>query len=304
VTTEANDSQAGVPAQGLARAVLAAEAVRQQEMANVRGEVRVADDLLQGVGDAEQRRHDASPADVPALQITNIDFSYGHVQVLFDVGFEVRRGEVLALLGTNGAGKSTILRVIAGLEQPTRGAVLLHGTTVTDAAPGQRLRRGIRLLPGGQGVFPKMTVQDNLEVGTYAYRADRGDRVRRWARAYELFPLLESRKGHTAESLSGGERQMLALAITLVNDPDVLLIDELSLGLSPLVVQHLLEVVERLHAEGVTIVIVEQSLNIALSIADRAVFLEKGRVRFEGPARDLAERDDLVRAVFLGAEGG
>jgi len=203
-----------------------------------------------------------------------------------------------------GAGKSTILRVIAGLGTPSRGVVRLHGTTITYAAPEQRVKYGIRLLPGGKGVFPHMTIRDNLEMGAYIYRGDTADRDRRIARVLDLFPVLAHRQDEAAALLSGGQQQMLALAITLLHDPDVLLVDELSLGLSPIVVEQLLEVVDQLKQDGMTIVIVEQSLNVALAIADRAVFLEKGRVRFEGPAQELAERGDLARAVFLGDEGG
>ena len=252
----------------------------------------------------ESKRQREDPERIPAIQVHNIDFSYGPVQVLFDVGFEVRRGEVLALLGTNGAGKSTILRVIAGLGTPSRGVVRLQGQTITYVAPEQRVRYGIRLLPGGKGVFPQMSVRDNLEMGAYIYRHDTGDRDRRIARVLDLFSDLAGRQEQLASSLSGGQQQMLALAITLLHDPDVLLIDELSLGLSPIVVQQLLGVVEQLKRDGLTIVVVEQSLNVALAIADRAVFLEKGQVRFEGPAHELASRDDLARAVFLGREGG
>ncbi len=253
---------------------------------------------------AEEQRQSRDPEHIPAIHVDSVDYSYGHVQVLFDVGFEVRRGEVLALLGTNGAGKSTILRVIAGLGTPSRGVVRLHGTTITFVAPEQRVKYGIRLLPGGKGVFPQMTVRENLEMGAYIYRDDHAERDRRIARVLDLFDVFVDRQDQTAASLSGGQQQLLALAITLLHDPDVLLIDELSLGLSPIVVEQLLGVVERLKREGMTIVLVEQSLNVALSIADRAVFLEKGRVRFEGPAEELAARDDLARAVFLGREGG
>jgi ABC-type branched-subunit amino acid transport system ATPase component len=182
--------------------------------------------------------------------------------------------------------------------------VRLHGTAITYVAPEQRVKYGIRLLPGGKGVFPQMTIRENLEMGAYVYRSDAEDCERRIARVLELFSALADRQDELAASLSGGQQQMLALAITLLHDPDVLLIDELSLGLSPIVVQELLGVVERLKEGGMTIVIVEQSLNVALAIADRAIFLEKGRVRFEGPADELAARDDLARAVFLGTEGG
>ena len=252
----------------------------------------------------EFQRQKARPEEIPVLQVTDIDFSYGQVQVLFDVAFEVRKGEVLALLGTNGAGKSTILRVIAGLGTPARGVVRLDGQTVTFVSPEKRGRMGIRLLPGGKGVFPQMTVRENLEMAAFVYRSDKEDQERRIAKVMDLFENLAERQGQAAGSLSGGQQQMLALACVLLHEPEVLLIDELSLGLSPIMVQELLQVVERLKGEGTTIVIVEQSLNVALAMADRAVFLEKGEVRFEGDAQELLQRDDLARAVFLGREGG
>ncbi|CAI7976519.1 branched-chain amino acid transport system ATP-binding protein [Frankia sp. Hr75.2] len=253
---------------------------------------------------AERDRQRENPDNVPALQVNNIDFSYGPVQVLFDVAFDVKKGETLALLGTNGAGKSTILKVICGLGTPSRGVVRLGGRTITYVSPEQRGKYGVHLLPGGKGVFPGMTVRENLEMAAFRMRRDAAGRERRFAYVLGLFPDLESRQGQRAGSLSGGQQQMLALAMVLLHDPEVLLIDELSLGLAPVVVQDLLAILERLKQDGLTIIVVEQSLNIALAIADRAVFLEKGQVRFTGPARELAERDDLARAVFLGREGG
>jgi len=273
-----------------------------------RGARHVRHDLSQNVQElldeqAEQRRA-SDPSDVPVLQVNNVDFSYGPVQVLFDVGFEVRRGETLALLGTNGAGKSTILRVVSGLGMPRRGVVRLNGRTVTYTSPQLRSRLGIQQLPGGNGVFPDMTVRQNLVMGGYIHRGDREDVERRIVEVLDLFPDLADRQGQRAGSMSGGQQQMLALARVLLHDPEILLIDELSLGLAPTVVQDLLALVERLQERGQTIILVEQSLNVALSVADRAIFLEKGQIRFEGPARELLERDDLARAVFLGREGG
>ena len=250
----------------------------------------------------EHRRQAADPESVPVLQLNNVDFSYGPVQVLFGVAFEVRRGEVLALLGTNGAGKSTALRVAAGLVTSDRGVVRLNGRTITYATPEQRSRLGVHLLPGGRGVFAEMTIMENLEMGGFAYRTDRAELRRRIERVLALFPVLDAAKGRRASTLSGGQQQMLALAIALLHDPEVLMIDELSLGLAPIVVQELIEVVGRLKRDGVTMIIVEQSLNVAAAIADRAVFMEKGQVRFEGAISDLMERDDLARAVFLGGE--
>ena len=252
----------------------------------------------------DEQRRTAGDGEVPALQLNNIDFSYGPVQVLFDVAFEVRKGETLALLGTNGAGKSTILRVISGLGIPQRGVVRLGGRTVTYTSPQLRSRLGIQQLPGGKGVFPDMTVHQNLVMGAYIHRSDGDDVARRITSVLELFPDLERRQDQRAGSMSGGQQQMLALARVLLHEPEVLLIDELSLGLAPTVVHDLLELVERLQERGQTIILVEQSLNVALSIADRAIFLEKGQVRFEGSAQELLERDDMARAVFLGRDGG
>jgi ABC-type branched-subunit amino acid transport system ATPase component len=252
----------------------------------------------------ELTRISAHPDEIPLLQIRGLDYSYGPVQVLFDVGFEVQKGEVIALLGTNGAGKSTLLRAISGLGVPDRGVVRLNGRTLTYVDAELRFREGVVQLRGGAGVFRDLTVGENLRTAMLSTRAPDDVRAERTARVLALFPILEQRRNALAGDLSGGQQQMLALAMALMHDPELLLIDELSLGLAPVVVQELLEVVERLKAAGQTMIIVEQSLNVALAVADRAVFMEKGRVRFEGDAQELAERDDLVRAVFLGAEGG
>jgi ABC-type branched-subunit amino acid transport system ATPase component/predicted MFS family arabinose efflux permease len=253
---------------------------------------------------AEVIRREEDEDSLPVVQVNEIDFSYGQVQVLFGVAFEVAPGETLALLGTNGAGKSTILRVISGLGTPGRGVIRLDGRNITYTSPEVRSGLGIHQLPGGQGTFPTMSIYDNLVMGAYQYRRDSADVEARIERVFTLFPELGRRPKTMAGQLSGGQQQMLALARTLLHDPRLLIIDELSLGLAPTVVAELLETVERLREDGMTMIIVEQSLNVALAIADRAIFLEKGQVRFEGSAQELTERDDLARAVFLGTEGG
>ncbi len=252
----------------------------------------------------EARRILAEPESVPALQVRNLDFSYGPVQVLFDVSFEVGPGEVVALLGTNGAGKSTLLRAVSGLGIPDRGVVRLNGRTVTYAEAETRYRVGIVQLRGGAGTFPDLSIEDNLRAALLGTELSGVEIDLRIEKAVARFPALEGRLHERADDLSGGQQQMLALAMTLVQEPEVLLIDELSLGLAPVIVQQLLQVVEQLKAEGQAMVIVEQSLNVALAFADRAVFMEKGQVRFSGPAQELLERGDLARAVFLGGEGG
>jgi ABC-type branched-subunit amino acid transport system ATPase component/sugar phosphate permease len=270
---------------------------------HIRGDLSlVVEELLEE--QAEQRKRAEEGARTPVLQVANIDFSYGPVQVLFDVNFEIHKGECVALLGTNGAGKSTILRVASGLEVPERGVVRLNGRNITYVAPESRARMGIVQLPGGKGVFPSLTVEQNLGVSARLNGGTKAEIDERINEMLELFPELYQRKKQPARSLSGGQQQMLALARVLMHDPQILLIDELSLGLAPVVVQRMLELIDELKARGQTILVVEQSLNVALSIADRAIFLEKGEVRFEGPAQELLERDDLARAVFFGTEGG
>lgn len=250
----------------------------------------------------ERTRLAANPEDVPVLQVRNVDVSYGNLQVLFDVNFEVRRGEVLALLGTNGAGKSTILRAIAGLVMPDRGAIRMNGQTITLVDPQYRASMGLVQIPGGEAVFTSMSVAENLAIWSRQID-DPNRRKERLALVYETFPILDQRRDQRAGSLSGGQQQMLALGKAVMLDPQLLCIDELSLGLAPVVVQDLLVVVENLKRQGITMIIVEQSVNVALSIADRAVFMERGQVRFEGPAQELLERGDLLRAVFLSGEG-
>jgi ABC-type branched-subunit amino acid transport system ATPase component/predicted MFS family arabinose efflux permease len=252
----------------------------------------------------EQHKRAVEGAQTPVLQMVNTDFSYGPVQVLFNVNFEIHHGECVALLGTNGAGKSTILRCISGLEVPERGVLRLNGRNITFVAPEQRVKHGIVQLPGGKGVFPSLTVMQNLAVAARLRGGSSADVEGRISHVLEIFPELADRPKQQARSLSGGQQQMLALARVLMQEPEILLIDELSLGLAPVVVARLLELVDQLRARGQTMIIVEQSLNVALAICDRAIFLEKGEIKFEGDARELMERDDLARAVFFGTEGG
>ena len=234
------------------------------------------------------------------LRAEGIDFSYGRLQVLFDVSIHVDPGEAVALLGTNGAGKSTLLRVLSGLEIPDRGRVELQGGDVTGVPAEALVRRGLVLVAGGRAIFPDMTVEENLRVQALTIR-DRPALVREKREAVaSLFPRLFERLGQPAGTLSGGEQQQLALAKAILLEPSILCIDELSLGLAPVVVQELLEVVRQINSAGVAVVLVEQSLNIASELCSRAIFMEKGSVRFEGRPAELLERDDLARAVFLG----
>ncbi len=250
----------------------------------------------------EMRRIAAAGADVPVLQVRSMDVSYGNLQVLFDVGFEVQRGETLALLGTNGAGKSTALKAISGLLLPDRGVVRLNGQTITFVDAETRHRIGIVQVRGGEALWPGLTIAEHLDIWSWSIE-DADALSRRRERVFDTFPIVRDRLDQRAGSLSGGQQQQLALAKALMAEPELLLIDELSLGLAPLVVQDLLEVIETLKEQGQTMVIVEQSVNVALTIADKAIFMERGQVQYSGDAQSLLERDDLLRAVFLSGEG-
>jgi ABC-type branched-subunit amino acid transport system ATPase component len=234
------------------------------------------------------------------LVCRHVDFSYGSVQVLFDVNFTIEPGEMVALLGTNGAGKSTLLRVISGLAIPQRGSVRLLGKDVTFLGAERRVADGIAQVPGGRGVFPPLSVVENLRLHGYVLGRERGAVDRGVEAVLEAFPSLAERRNQPAGTLSGGEQQMLALGKALVLRPRLLLIDELSLGLAPKVVGELLDMVRTINAGGTAIVLVEQSVNIALTLVHHAYFMEKGEIRFDGRAQDLLGRTDLLRSVFLG----
>lgn len=246
----------------------------------------------------EERLRRRRGGDCHALQVHHVDFAYGSQQVLFDVKLEVEEGEVCALLGTNGAGKSTLLRAVAGLEHPSRGTIRVLGATTTYLEAEQIVAMGVSMLPGGRMTFPSLTVEENLRAGSFSMTdrraVDEGVRA-----ALDSFPVLADRAHQPAGTLSGGEQQMLALARAMVQRPRLLLVDELTLGLAPIVVEELLEIVRAVNARGTTVVLVEQSVNLALRLADHAVFLERGEVRFDGRTADLLARDDLLRPVFL-----
>ena len=233
------------------------------------------------------------------LLVRGLDVSYGDVQVLFGVDFEVDEGEVVALLGTNGAGKSTLLKSISGVVEAHRGAVIFDGREVTHAPPNEVAARGITQVPGGAGVFPSLSVGENLRVAGWMTRRDASGSSASVDKVLELFPVLGRRLDEPAANLSGGQQQMLALGMAFLSRPRLLMIDELSLGLAPVVVEQLLEVVRELRDAGTTIILVEQSVNVALTVASTAYFMEKGEIRFHGPTAELLERPDVLRSVFL-----
>ena len=252
---------------------------------------------------AKARAKAAAEAEV-LLEMKSVDVFYDKVQVLDDVNLVVRRGERVALLGTNGAGKSTILRAASGLVAPAEGAVLWKGELVTPKGAEELVKKGLGHVPGGRGLFPTLTVRENLRMGGFLLPA--GEVDAELERVINYFSWISGRLEQPAGTLSGGEQQQLACARALMVRPDLLMIDELSLGLAPVVIERLMETVQRLHEEeGLTVLIVEQQASFALGFTDRAYFLEKGAVRYEGPSAGLAERRDLLRSVFLaGAAAG
>jgi branched-chain amino acid transport system ATP-binding protein len=243
-----------------------------------------------------ERAHDEETGILLTCQ--GVSVAYDGVKVLFGVDLEVRDGEILALLGTNGAGKSTVLKAITGLVDPVGGVILYDGRDITHADPATTARLGVAQMPGGKGVFPTLTVDEHFAVAAWMIE-DKAEAERLVEDVLRRFPRLRERRNQMAGNLSGGEQQMLALGMAFITKPRLLLIDELSLGLAPTIVEQLLETVRELNREGTTIVLVEQSVNVALTVADRAYFLEKGEVRFSGATSELLERDDLVRSVFL-----
>ncbi len=234
------------------------------------------------------------------LMIRSLDAGYDGVQVVFGVDLDVGDGEMVAVLGTNGAGKSTLMRAISGLVVPTAGEVMFDGTAITTYEAHRITMAGILQVPGGRGIFPGLTVSECLRVAGWLYDSHDQDLARATETVLDYFPVL-SRRWHTpAGSLSGGEQQMLSLSMAFIAKPKLLIIDELSLGLAPTVIESLLGIVKGIHDHGTAIILVEQSINLALRLCDRAIFMEKGQVVFSGPTADLLDRQDIVRAVLLG----
>nr|MDQ3385975.1 ATP-binding cassette domain-containing protein [Actinomycetota bacterium] len=236
--------------------------------------------------------------EVKLLFVRGLDVAYDGVQVLFGVDFEVDEGEIVALLGPNGAGKSTLLKAIAGLVPADAGAVVFDGRDATYAPPHEITARGIVFAPGGQGVFPSLTVHDNLRLAGWI-EDDRRRRDEAVEEVLQRFPVLRGRMDEPAANLSGGQQQMLTIGMALLAKPRLLMIDELSLGLAPAIVADLLEAVKSLKEQGTTVILVEQSVNVALTVAETAYFMEKGEIRFHGPTEELLERRDVLRSIFL-----
>ncbi|HVV77361.1 MAG TPA: MFS transporter [Mycobacteriales bacterium] len=254
---------------------------------------------------ARLRERQADGQQLPLLSCAGLDVAYDSVQVVFGVDLDIQQGEIVALLGTNGAGKSTVLKAISGLQMPSAGTIFFEGQDVTYLDAKTKFRAGIVQMPGGRSVFPTLTVDECLRLAAWTRHGSTDEASVAEREVLAHFPILATRGRVLAGNLSGGEQQMLGLAMALISKPTLLMIDELSLGLAPTIVAQLVEIVRAIHAQGTTVVVVEQSVNVALTLAERAIFLEKGEVRFSGPTAELLDRPDILRAVFLeGAAGG
>jgi ABC-type branched-subunit amino acid transport system ATPase component len=256
----------------------------------------VIEDVLERYAEGKRRQDGGS---IPALQVHNLDFYYGNQQILFDVNLTIADGEMAALLGTNGAGKSTLLRAISGLDHPHRGVIRIFGVNCTYLEPEQIIDLGAALLVGGKMTFPNLSVRENLKIGSQTLRRDTAKARSAMDGAVARFPELEKLLDQRAGNLSGGEQQMLALARVMMIQPRLLMIDELALGLAPMTTERLMAMVRQVHAAGTTVVLVEQSVNRAMNLCERAIFLERGEVKFDGLTTELINRDDLLRPVFL-----
>jgi branched-chain amino acid transport system ATP-binding protein len=254
------------------------------------------------IADEEARRARAEGR-TKLLVCRGLEVTYDGAQVLFGVDLDVEEGEIVALLGTNGAGKSTVLRAVSGVQEASGGAIFFDGNDITHSPPHRNARGGVVLVPGGRAIFPSLTVTENLGTAL-ANAGDEEDGAPTIESVLSLFPALRDRLDTVAGNLSGGEQQMVALSQALLMRPRLLMIDELSLGLAPQVVEQLLAVIRRINAAGTTVILVEQSVNVALTIARRAVFMEKGQVVYEGPTAELLSRGDIVKSTFLGQAGG
>jgi branched-chain amino acid transport system ATP-binding protein len=234
----------------------------------------------------------------PLLEVKDIRVAYGDVQVLHGLSLEVHEGEIVTLLGSNGAGKTTALRAISGLRPPRAGEIAYRGQQISSSRASARAELGIAVVPEGRDLWAQLTVQENLELGAYAKSA-RQAAPAKLERVFALFPRLKERRRQLAGSLSGGEQQMCAIGRALMSEPKLLMLDEPSLGLAPIIVGQVFEVIQQLHETGITILLVEQNLKKALEIANRGYVVETGRIKIQGSAAELASNES-IRAAYLG----
>lgn len=237
-------------------------------------------------------------ANEPILALNNVDTYYGKIHALKNISFEVKSGEIVTLIGSNGAGKTTTLKTISSLLRPAKGEVIFKGQKISRIFAHQVAEAGIAHVPEGRKIFPRMTVEENLEMGAFRF-SDTNKIKKNMDHVYELFPRLKERRKQKGGTLSGGEQQMLAIARALMSEPSILLMDEPSMGLAPMLVQLIFESIERLNADGMTILLVEQNARKALKIAHRGYVLQTGSIVMDGTGEELL-KNDMVREAYLG----
>ena len=234
------------------------------------------------------------------LQIDNLQVSYGGIEAVRGISLEVKRGEIVTLIGANGAGKSSTLRTISGLVKPKDGKVIFEGEDITGKDPTYIVNKGLMMVPEGRRIFPNLTVLENLKIGAYLRKDDLDQDIEN---VYGYFPRLKERSWQEGGTLSGGEQQMLAVGRALMGRPKLLMMDEPSLGLAPIVVQEIFKIIRQINEAGTTVLLIEQNANMALHVADRAYVIENGRISMEGTGQELLS-DDKVRAAYLGSTSG
>lgn len=232
------------------------------------------------------------------LEVKNLDVYYGSIQALKNVSLEVYHGEIVTLIGANGAGKSTLLRTISGLVRPKNGTIHFEGEEISRWSPDRIVKRGIAHVPEGRRIFTNMTVKENLSLGAY-YQTDQKKLKQQYEEIFSLFPVLHNRLHQMAGTLSGGEQQMLALSRALLSDPKMIILDEPSLGLAPVMVDKVFDVIEQIRNKGITILLVEQNAHLALELSDRAYVLETGEITLAGESKVLMQ-DERVKQAYLG----
>jgi len=232
------------------------------------------------------------------LEIQNLSAAYGMVQILYDVNFKVEEKEILSIIGPNGAGKTTLVKTIMGFLHPTAGSIKFKGENIEKLPPYEIVRKGLTMIPEGREVFPRMSVEDNLMLGAYILK-DKDQIKKNKENVFEIFPVMKKKEKALAQTLSGGEQQMLVICRSLMSNPQLLILDEPSLGLAPIIVEKVLDTIRTINDEGVTVLLVEQNIHDSLNVADRGYVLEEGKIVLEGKSRELLSNSH-IKEVYLG----
>ena len=232
------------------------------------------------------------------LEIENVSAGYGMVQILYDVNFKVEEKEILSIIGPNGAGKTTLVKTVMGLMHPKSGAIRFKGESIEKLPTYEIVKKGMTMIPEGREIFPRMTIEENLMLGAYTIK-DKAKVKETQEKVYDIFPILKKKEKSLAQTLSGGEQQMLVICRSLMSNPQLLILDEPSLGLAPIIVEKVLDTIRTINDEGVTVLLVEQNIHDSLGVADRGYVLEEGRIVLEGKSRELLSNSH-IKEVYLG----